>query len=166
MFFRLIRASQLWFWLSMTGVAIGSLLVRCWGLSQLNSLVFDEVYYARFANNYLIGTPFFNTHPPLAQYLIAVGIWIGSLPASPDGVNALTGSSMLSYRWMNAATGSLVPLIVGAIAYWLSQNRAYTLMAALLTAADGLLLVESRYALSNIYLVFFGLLGISSFSLP
>lgn len=151
-----------WFPLGMTGIFIFSLFLRFWKLTQFNTLVFDEVYYAKYANDYLIGVPFFQSHPPLSQYLIAFGIWFGShFPASPDTMNDLTGSmrSTFSYRWLNAFTGSFVPLIVGAIAYQLSDRRSYAFIAALFIALDGLFLVESRYALNNIYLILFGLLG-------
>jgi len=47
---------------------------------------------------------------------------------------------------------------VAGIAYQLSHRRSYAFIAAL-AAADGLFLVESRYALNNVYLVIFGLLG-------
>ena len=139
-----------------------SLLLRFWQLGQFNQLVFDEVYYAKFANNYLIGKEFFNSHPPLSQYLIAMGIWLGSLfPASPENLNELTGSlrSTISYRWFNALWGAFIPLIMAAIAYQLTQRHRYALIVALFASSDGLFLVESRYALNNIYLVIFGLLG-------
>src|ERR671932_1767133 len=150
------------FALGMLSVFLFSLTLRFWDLSQFNTLVFDEVYYAKFANNYLTGTHFFNAHPPLSQYIIAIGIWIGShLPFGQDAVNGLTGSvrSTWSYRWLNALTGSFIPLVVAALAYQLNRRKSYALIAALFAAADGLFLVESRYALNNVYLVIFGLLG-------
>lgn len=154
--------SNFWFWGAIVGIFVISLVLRFWGLSRFNTLVFDEIYYAKFANNYLSQTPFFNVHPPLSQYIIAIGIWIGShLPFGQDTVNDLAGSTLStwSYRWLNALTGSFIPLLVGAIAYNLTHRRSYTLIATLLIATDGLLLVESRYALNNIYLVLFGLLA-------
>ncbi|MGK7930754.1 MAG: dolichyl-phosphate-mannose--protein mannosyltransferase [Microcystaceae cyanobacterium] len=150
------------FKLALMGIWIFSLVIRFWKLGQFNELVFDEIYYAKYSNNYLIGEPFFHSHPPLAQYIIAIGMAIGSLfPASPDIMNELTGSlrSTISYRWLNALSGSFFPLIVGGLAYQLSQRKLYTLLAAFLASLDGLFLVESRYALNNIYLVSFGLLG-------
>jgi dolichyl-phosphate-mannose-protein mannosyltransferase len=158
--FKNLAAKQ--FWIGMFGIFIVSAGLRFWGLSRFNVLVFDEVYYAIFANNYLTKTPFFNAHPPLSQYLIAIGIWLGQyLPFGKDITNNLTGSeiSTFSYRWFNAFTGSFIPLVVGAVAYQLHPKRSYALIAALFAAADGLFLVESRYALNNIYLVLFGLLG-------
>ncbi|MBE9190327.1 phospholipid carrier-dependent glycosyltransferase [Gloeocapsopsis crepidinum LEGE 06123] len=152
----------LWFWLGMLAVFLVSLGLRFWQLSRFNTLVFDEVYYAIFANNYLTRTQFFDGHPPLSKYIIAVGMWIGShLPVGQDTVNSLTGSlrSTWSYRWLNALTGTFIPLVIAGIAYQISYNRTYALIAALFAAADGLFLVESRYALNNVYLVIFGLLG-------
>jgi dolichyl-phosphate-mannose-protein mannosyltransferase len=151
-----------WFRIGIAGVFIFSLALRFWGLERFNTLVFDEVYFAKFGNNYLTHTPFFNAHPPLSQYIIGIGIWIGShIPFWHETVNGLTGSvrSPWTYRWLNALTGSFVPLVVAAIAYQLSYRRSFALIAGLFTACDGIFLVESRYALSNIYIVIFGLLG-------
>ncbi|MFB2969661.1 dolichyl-phosphate-mannose--protein mannosyltransferase [Aerosakkonema sp. BLCC-F183] len=139
-----------------------SLALHFWGLSRFNSLVFDEVYYVKYAYNYLTNTPLFDAHPPLGKYMIAIAISIGNyFHFGQDTVNNYVGVQLspLSYRWMNALVGSLLPLIVGAIAYQLSRRPSYALIAALFTTCDGLLLVESRYALINIYLVFFGILG-------
>jgi dolichyl-phosphate-mannose-protein mannosyltransferase len=145
-----------------TVIWLVSTCLRFWELGRFNTFVFDEVYYAKFANNYLTNTPFFNSHPPLSQYLIAIGIWIGDrLPIGQDTTNTLTGSlhSTFSYRWMNGLFGSLIPPMVGAIAYQLSQRISYAFLAALFISFDGLFLVDSRYALNNIYLIFFGILG-------
>ncbi|MEH2245619.1 dolichyl-phosphate-mannose--protein mannosyltransferase [Nostoc sp.] len=151
-----------WFQIGMVSIFLLSLALRFWGLERFNTLVFDEVYFARFGNNYLTHTPFFNAHPPLSQYIIGIGIWIGShIPFGHDTVNGLTGSlrSPWTYRWLNALTGSFIPLVVAAIAYQLSYRRSFAMLAGLFTACDGIFLVESRYALSNIYIVIFGLLG-------
>lgn len=139
-----------------------SIFLRFWGLGRFNELVFDEVYYAKFANNYLTNTRFYNAHPPLSQYLIAIGIWIGDrLTIGQDVTNTLTGSlhSTFSYRWMNALFGSLIPPAIAALAYQLNQRMSFAFLAALFISLDGLFLVDSRYALNNIFLVFFGIIG-------
>ncbi|HLO84773.1 MAG TPA: phospholipid carrier-dependent glycosyltransferase [Nostocaceae cyanobacterium] len=154
--------NKTWFRIGMLGVFLFSLGFRFWGLDRFNTLVFDEVYFAKFGNDYLTGTPFFNAHPPLSQYLIGIGIWLAShLPLGQDTVNGLTGSTLSpwSYRWANAFTGSLIPLVVVLLTYQLSYRRGFALLAGFFTACDGLFLVESRYALSNVYIVIFGLLG-------
>lgn len=151
-----------WFQFGLLTIFLLSLSLRFWGLGRFNTLVFDEVYFAQFGNNYLTNTPFFNVHPPLSQYIIGIGMWIGThLPFGQDTVNYLTGSwrSPWSYRWLNALTGSFIPVIVALIAHQLSYRHGFALLAGLFTACDGLFLVESRYALNNIYIVIFGLLG-------
>jgi dolichyl-phosphate-mannose-protein mannosyltransferase len=150
------------FSIAIFAIFLFALVTRFWGLTRFNTLVFDEVYYAKFANNYLTGTEFFNSHPPVAQYLIALGIWLGSFfSASSDTINSLTDTelSTFSYRWFNALFGAFIPIFIAYIAYYLTNRYSYGVIAALFAALDGLFLVESRYALSNIYIVFFGLLG-------
>ncbi len=157
-----LNKSTLVFSLGMLSIFLISLSLRFWELERFNTLVFDEVYYAKFANDYLTKTPFFNAHPPLSQYIIAIGIWIGShLPFGKTAVNSMAGSllSPWDYRWLNALTGSFIPLVVGALAYQLVRRPTFAFLAALFAACDGLFLVESRYALNNIYLVLFGILG-------
>jgi len=152
-----------WLGIGMGAIFLVSLGLRFWQLSQFNSLVFDEVYYAKFASAFLQGKQDFGGHPPLSTYLIAGGIWLAERWRWGDQTlrNSLTGLdlSTFSYRWLNACTGALIPLVVGAIAFQLTQRRGYALIAALFAAVDGIFLVESRYALNNIYLVLLGLLG-------
>lgn len=152
-----------WFIVGMAGIFLASLALRFWSLSRFNTLVFDEVYYAKFASAFLKREIVFTGHPPLSTYIIALGIWLGE--KTPWGQsqpqNALAGLMLnpFSYRWLNALTGALIPLLVGAVAYQLTRRYGYALLAALLMAMDGLFLVESRYALNNVYLISLGLLG-------
>ncbi|MBD2340353.1 phospholipid carrier-dependent glycosyltransferase [Calothrix sp. FACHB-156] len=151
-----------WFRIGLLSIFLFSLALRFWGLGRFNTLVFDEVYFATFGNNYLINKPFFNAHPPLSQYIIGIAIWLGShFHFGQEPVNGLAGSllSPWNYRWLNALTGSFIPVVVAAIAYQISHRRSFALLAGFFTACDGLFLVESRYALNNIYIVIFGLLG-------
>jgi len=133
------------------GMAIALLLsaaLRFWDLDRFSTPVFDESYYIEFARNYLTGTAFFDAHPPLGKLAIAFGMAIA------QKVSFL--STWSAYRWLNAAVGSLFPLIVAGIAFQLSHRYRYSLLAGILVAFDGSLLVESRYALINLYLFFFG----------
>jgi dolichyl-phosphate-mannose-protein mannosyltransferase len=139
-------ATPPWFWLGLAALWSIALGLRFWGLERFNTLVFDEVYFAQFAHNYLTHTPFFDAHPPLGKYLIAIGIW-------------LKGFNPWGYRWMNALTGSLIPLIVVGLGLQLTRRHSFALLAGALTVLDGLLLVESRYGLINVYILTFGLLG-------
>lgn len=164
--------SRLRFWLGVAGIALLSLGLHFWRLGQFNTLVFDEVYYARFAGHYLLGQQLFGGHPPLSTYIIVLGIWIAQRTPIGDGgiQNGLTGLmlSPVDYRWIDALTGSLLPLLAIALACQLgivagvseTRRQCYGLVAGLFFALDGFFLVESRYALINIYMVFLGLLGL------
>jgi dolichyl-phosphate-mannose--protein O-mannosyl transferase len=152
-----------WFQPYLISLLVMSLALRFWGLNRFNTLVFDEVYFAKFAYNYLSWTPFFDCHPPLSKYLIAGGMWVGNrLPFGQGEVNGLVGGLFApwTYRWLNALTGSLIPLVIVGLAYQLTLRHRYAAIAGLFAALDGLFLVESRYALNNVYLVIFGLLGL------
>jgi dolichyl-phosphate-mannose-protein mannosyltransferase len=136
--------------------------LRFWGLERFNTLVFDEIYYVKFADQYLSSKPFFDGHPPLSKYIIAIGIWLAeTLHLGPQVGNDLAGHfhTTWSYRWTAALTGSFIPIVVAELVRQISQNRRFALIAGSLVALDGLFLVESRYALNNVYLVIFGLLG-------
>ncbi|MEN9243841.1 MAG: phospholipid carrier-dependent glycosyltransferase [Gloeomargarita sp. DG02_4_bins_56] len=130
-------------WGAVWGLSLG---LRLWGLGRFEELVFDEVYFAKFAWNYLQNMPFFDGHPPLGKYIIALGI-------------KLTGFYPWGYRWLNAWVGSWIPVLTGLVTYELSRQRWLALIAGYLVAMDGLLLVESRYALINVHLIALGLLG-------
>lgn len=154
---------SLLFWLGIATVFLISGALRFWGLSRFNNPVFDETFYVKVANEYLHRLPVADGHPPLGKYFIAIGIWLSAHnPFNAGGTDIPLDASQIpafSYRWMNALVGSFIPLLVAGLAYQLTSRRSVALLAALLTATDGLLLVESRYALINIYLIEFGLLG-------
>ncbi|MGG6242107.1 phospholipid carrier-dependent glycosyltransferase [Nodosilinea sp. AN01ver1] len=153
----------------MLGIGAIALTLRLWHLGDPTALVFDEVYYVPFALNYLQGTPSFDAHPPLAKYLIALGLWLGQWPAAwldwpqleVDGLLV----SPLAYRWLNALVGASIPVLLAALALALSEGyspqrrRTFALLAGLLMTTEGLTLVESRLALINIYGLALGLLG-------
>jgi dolichyl-phosphate-mannose-protein mannosyltransferase len=136
--------------------------------------VFDEVYYAKFGQAYLLGVPQFDAHPPLGKYFVAASIWLNTQVMAWQsvfwGAEALkpvagVGLPTVSYRWMTAFFGSLVPLVAIALSRTFAFAQPYgkqlifVLLTGLFVATDGLFVTESRYALINIYLVFFGLLG-------
>lgn len=157
-----VRVHPRWFWGAIGLLWFVSLGLRLWGLDRFNQLIFDEIYYVKFGSQYLAHQPLFDAHPPLAKYLIGLGIWIGEHWLFVDAVtNKASGFevSPLSYRWLNGVVGSLIPLLAVAIGYCLTQRRPFALLCGILVGADGFLLVESRLALLHVYLVLFGLLG-------
>ncbi len=146
------RLSDRLIWLSehpvfgVMAIALVAFATRFWNLDGTADIVFDEVYYPKFAQNYLRGETLFDAHPPLAKYIIALGIQI-------------FGYAPLGYRLMTALAGSLLPLITYEFIWQLSDRRSWAWLTGWFVAMDGLLLVESRFGLINIYILLFGMLS-------
>ncbi|MBD2177393.1 phospholipid carrier-dependent glycosyltransferase [Pseudanabaena sp. FACHB-1998] len=148
----LARLSDRLIWLSehpifgVMAIALVAFASRFWNLDGTADIVFDEVYYPKFAQNYLRGEPFFDAHPPLAKYIIALGIKI-------------FGYAPFGYRCMTALAGSLLPLVTYEFVWQLSNRRSWAWLTGWFVAMDGLLLVESRFGLINTYILLFGMLS-------
>lgn len=148
----LTRLSDRLIWLSeqpiygVMAIALVAFALRFWNLDGTADIVFDEVYYPKFAQNYLRGEPLFDAHPPLAKYIIAIGIQI-------------LGYAPLGYRIMTAIAGGLLPLITYEFIWQLSDRRSWAWLTGCFVALDGLLLVESRFGLINTYILLFGMLS-------
>jgi len=108
-----------------------------------NEEVFDEVYHAKTALQYLNGEPPTEwVHPPTAKLLIAVGVW-------------LFGYEPWAWRLMPALAGiALAPVFYLLARRVLVAERAAVLATALLLC-DGVYLVQSRIAMTNIFAVLF-----------
>lgn len=131
--------------LLLAGLTVAALLLRFINLSHPAEIVFDETYFANFANNYLTNTKFFDAEPPLAKFLIAGGI-------------ELFGFNPFGWRFTTALFGAGVIPLMYVLAKRLFGGTVIPLCAGLLALFDGLLLVESRVAVIDVYVVFFNLL--------
>jgi len=105
--------------------------------------IFDEVYHAKSALQYLDGKPPIDwVHPPTSKLLIAAGIW-------------LLGYTSTAWRLAPALVGiALAPVFFLLARRVLATERA-ALLASILLLADGVYLVQSRVAMTNIFAVFF-----------
>ncbi|MDA0267714.1 MAG: phospholipid carrier-dependent glycosyltransferase [Cyanobacteria bacterium] len=155
-----------------------NLALRLWHLGSPSTLVFDEVHYVPFAVDYLQHQAFFDVHPPLGKDLIALGIRVFQLFQSLDPTSDPTAGgavqvagmalSPVSFRWLNALLGSLMPVTALWVAWtWakdisLPRRRCFAVLAGLLTSWDGFSLVESRLGLLHPALVGLGLLALGA----
>ncbi len=108
-----------------------------------NSEVFDEVYHAKSALQYLDGErPVEWVHPPTAKLLIATGVW-------------LFGYEAWAWRLAPALCGlALAPVFFLFARRTLASERA-AILATVLLLCDGVYLVQSRIAMTNIFAVLF-----------
>jgi len=105
--------------------------------------VFDEVYHAKTALQYLNREPPTEwVHPPTAKLLIAVGVW-------------LFGYEPWAWRLPPALAGiALTPVFYLLARRALERERA-AVLATVLLLCDGVYLVQSRIAMTNIFAVLF-----------
>ncbi len=128
-------------------VALAAAVFRLPGLSYPAEEYFDEVYHAKTALQYLRGEPPTEwVHPPLAKLLIATGI-------------ALFGYQPWSWRLAPAFAGILLAPVFLLLALRVLATERAALFATLLLLLDGVYLVQSRIAMTNVFALLFQLLS-------
>jgi dolichyl-phosphate-mannose-protein mannosyltransferase len=105
--------------------------------------VFDEVYHAKTAQQYLDGeVPTEWVHPPTAKLLVAAGI-------------AVFGYESWAWRLAPALAGIALAPVFFLLARRVLPSERAALLATTLLLADGVYLVQSRIAMTNIFAVLF-----------
>ncbi|MHB8573013.1 MAG: phospholipid carrier-dependent glycosyltransferase [Candidatus Dormibacteria bacterium] len=111
--------------------------------------VFDEIYFADFAHKDITGEKepggihtYFDPEPPTAKLLIAVG-------------EILFGFNTFGWRFMSVIFGTILVAAMYLLAHRLWRNRFFAGTAAFLTAIDGMMLVQSRIAMIDVFVVTF-----------
>ncbi|MBU6232048.1 phospholipid carrier-dependent glycosyltransferase [Patescibacteria group bacterium] len=127
------------------------------------SVVFDEVHAGDFMTNYWHGTYFFDVHPPLGKFIEA---WLGTLTGASHAVinwsqigDPLPWSAIL-LRLVPMAAGTLLPVVVYFIMRRLEISKASSVLAAGLICLENSLVVQSRFILYDVIMIFLGMLGI------
>jgi dolichyl-phosphate-mannose-protein mannosyltransferase len=105
--------------------------------------VFDEVYHAKTALQYLQGEPPTEwVHPPMAKHFIAVGVYLFSYRA-------------WAWRLMPALAGIALAPVFYLLARRVLPSQRAAVIATTLLLCDGVYLVQSRIAMTNIFAVLF-----------
>lgn len=130
-------------WLLIGGLVLVTTALRAYQLGWPYEMVFDEVYHARTANEYLHGVhPTEWVHPPLAKLFIAAGVY-------------LMGMVPLGWRIAPLIAGSLLLPVFYLLARNTIGDRRWSLIATLLLSMDGVYFVQSRMAMTNIFAILF-----------
>lgn len=124
---------------------LAGLILRVFWLSFPDRPVFDEVYFPVFASDYLRGTTFFDVHPPLGKYLIAIGI-------------AAFGDDKLGGRIIPCAFGIAIIPMFGLLARKLLDSVAACFAVSAFLALDTLFIAYSRTSLMD-GILFFAIFG-------
>lgn len=128
-------------------IALVAALFRFPGLGYPGEEYFDEVYHAKTALQVLRGEPPTEwVHPPTAKLLIAIGV-------------ALFGYVPWAWRLAPALAGTLLAPVFFLLARRVVATERAALLATLLLLLDGVYLVQSRVAMTNVFAVLFQLLS-------
>jgi dolichyl-phosphate-mannose--protein O-mannosyl transferase len=128
-------------------IALAAAVFRLPGLGYPGAEYFDEVYHAKTALQYLRGEPPTEwVHPPTAKLLIAAGV-------------ALFGYEPWAWRLAAALAGTLLAPVFFLLARRVLATERAALLATLLLLIDGVYLVQSRVAMTNVFAVLFQLLA-------
>jgi dolichyl-phosphate-mannose--protein O-mannosyl transferase len=107
--------------------------------------IFDEVYHAKTALQYLQGVnPTEWVHPPTAKLLIAIGVWV-------------FGYEPWAWRLLPVMAGIALAPVFYLLARTVLRTERAAVLASCLLLADGVYLVQSRTAMTNIFAVLFQL---------
>ena len=133
--------------LTLVIVVLFAAVFRFPGLGYPTEEYFDEVYHAKTAREYLRGEdPTEWVHPPTAKLLISVGVWV-------------FGYDAWAWRLAPALAGTLLAAVFLMLAWLVTPTRRAALLATLLLLLDGVFLVQSRVAMTNVFAVLFQLLS-------
>lgn len=134
-----------------------SFILRIARIDYPNAYVFDEVYHAFTAKQYLEGskqawewwtTPppgvaFEWTHPPLAKLFMTASMFI------------FQSTDSWAWRLPGVLAGTISIYLVYQIALYLFKTSTLALLSALIFSLDGLNFVQSRTGMNDAYLVMF-----------
>ena len=127
------------------GLALLFFAIAIVNLGLPKEKIFDEIYYARAAEEYLKHMDLFEwTHPPLTKLVITLS-------------TALFGDTSFGWRMMNLVVGTLSVALVYAFAKRLLGSTLFAAVAAGLLVFDGFHFVQSRIATPEITVAFLSL---------
>ncbi len=116
-------------------------------LSEPRSVVFDEVHFGGFVNDYHDGRLFFDIHPPHAKLLIAgaaiAGGYRGDQAFKKLGT-PITEVSPALLRLVPAIAGTLIPLVLFGFLIQLGATPMAAFLGGLAVALDNALLIQTR----------------------
>lgn len=120
--------------------------------------VFDEIYFATFSHDDLIGVSYFDPEPPLGKELMAAGEWLdGAWRGIVEGAHgswADLGFNTFGWRISACIFGSLCVPLMYLFALLLWPRRRFAMAAAVLCCFDGMFFVQSRIGMIDIFPIF------------
>lgn len=127
-------------------------------------VVFDELYFGKFALTYQNHQYYFDVHPPLAKLLIGGAGYLADIKPDQDfgKIGAEYSNSKFFYlRLIPTLAGTLLPVIIFFLCLLLGFKESSAFFAGLLVILENSLLTNSRFILPDSLLLFFGFGGLT-----
>lgn len=134
----------------MAACAVFSFVLSYVNYAKPPNEIFDEVYFARAAEEYLRNQRIYeNTHPPLAKLIVTLSTMLfGGLAR---------GDNAAGWRFLDVAFSALAVAVLYALARRITGSTLFAALAALFFVFDGMHFVQSRIATPEGIVVFFSL---------
>jgi dolichyl-phosphate-mannose-protein mannosyltransferase len=124
-----------------------SALLHGFRLSEPREIVFDEVHFGGFINDYIDGQLFFDIHPPHAKLLLTgfatLGGYRGEQRFQELG-EPMSNVSPARLRYGPALAGTLIPLVLFGLLLQLGASPMAAFLGGLAALLDNALLVQTR----------------------
>ncbi|MGI9050724.1 MAG: phospholipid carrier-dependent glycosyltransferase [Rubrobacteraceae bacterium] len=142
----LLNTKGSWAYRSLMLLAAFSLVFGLWSrfynLSFPPQHIWDEKFFPVYANDYLHGIPFFDLHPPLGKFIIAISI-------------AIFGNTPFGWRLMPYLFGCAMVVLGVVLGWYYLKDRVAALLLGSFIAIETMFIVYSRTGLMDGILVFF-----------
>lgn len=126
-------------------IALGSFVVLFVNYWLPGEQIFDEVYFARAAHEYITRQYIYeNTHPPITKLLITASTFV-------------LGNTSVGWRILDVVSGAIAVWLLYALVRRMTGSTLCASFASLLFAADGMHFVQSRIATPESFVVTFAL---------
>ncbi len=159
----------------MGAIGVGTFILSFVNYAYPSGKIFDEIYFARAAEEYLQNLRIYeNTHPPFSKLLVTLSVMLfGGMPHGHGlggwtGLNAIighmpNGDNSYGWRFLDVVFGALVVMLLYAFAKRITGSTVFAAIAAVLLSLDGMHFVQSRIATPEGFVVFFSLLAVYAF---
>ena len=118
--------------------------------------IFDEIYFARAAEEYLRNMRIYeNTHPPLSKLLVTLSVLLfGGLGH---------GDNSWGWRFLDVVFGAIVVMLLYAFAKRVTGSTIFASIASFLLLCDGMHFVQSRIGTPEGFVIVFSLGAVYAF---
>lgn len=143
-------------------------LTRFLFLSYPAEVVFDEVHFGKFVSAYFTHQYYFDIHPPLGKLMIAGFAKLFNFQPSFDFKQigeTLDPYNFFILRFLPALFGALFVILIYKFILVLGLSQKAAFLGGFLILFDNAFLVQSKFILVDIFLIFFGFTSLYFFIL-